>query len=122
MRTSLPLDVDGKTVEGAIYQAVEEPGYFYVAEGDAMLRLGTPWPYSPRVGGLSMHAPKSRNFIVCLRFQRGGVPFRSSASVIRGVVRWKGSSDRLPLGAAPARGSFAWRLAQARRPSPCPSA
>jgi hypothetical protein len=91
VRTSLPLAVDGKTVEGAVYQAVELPGYFYVADGDAMLRVGARWPYSPDVGGLSMHAPRSRHFIVCLHFQRGGVPFRSSTPVIKGEIRWKGN-------------------------------
>jgi hypothetical protein len=94
VRTSLPLGVDGKTVEGAVYQAVEEPGYFYVVVGDATLRLGAPCPYSPGVGGFSMHAPKSRNFIGILHFQRGGVPFRSSTPVVRGEVRWKGGTSR----------------------------
>jgi hypothetical protein len=97
VRTSLPLVVDGSTIDGAVYEAVEMPGYFYVAEGDAMLRLGTPWPYSPGVGGLSMHAPRSRSFIVCLHFQRGGVPFRSSTPVIKGEIRWKGHPGRLRL-------------------------
>jgi hypothetical protein len=54
VRTSLPLEVDGKTVDGAVYQALEEPGYFYVAVGDATLRVGAPCPYSPGVGGFSI--------------------------------------------------------------------
>jgi hypothetical protein len=58
LRTSLPLDVDHKSVKGAVYQAVEKPEYFYVARGDAMLKLDTKWAYSPGVGGFSMHAPK----------------------------------------------------------------
>jgi hypothetical protein len=94
VRTSVPLHVDGRNIEGSVYQAIEVPEYFYVAEGDAMLRLGTPWPYSPGVGGLSMHAPRSRNFIVCLHFQRGGVPFRFSTPVTKGEIHWKGHARR----------------------------
>ncbi len=71
VRTSLPLQVNGKTVKGAIYQAIEKPDYFYVVNGDAMLQLDTKWAYSPAVGGFSMHAPKSRNFIVCLNLSGG---------------------------------------------------
>ena len=90
VRTSLPLDMGEKTLQGAVYQAVEKPGVFYVANGDAMLKLGTTWAYNPGVGGFSMYAPKSRNFIVCFNFVDGGVPFLSSSPVRKGVVTWKG--------------------------------
>jgi len=93
VRTSLPLNVGEKTVEGAIYQAVEKPEVFYVVTGDAMLKLGTRWAYNPGVGGFSMHAPKSRNFIVCFNFVNGGVPFLSSSPVNKGVVTWKGHAE-----------------------------
>lgn len=89
VRTSLPLNVDKNIVQGAVYQAVEKPDYFYVVNGDAMLKLGTTWAYSPGVGGFSMHALKSRNFIVCLNLD-GGVPFLSSSPVKRGEVTWNG--------------------------------
>lgn len=91
VRTSLPLSMDGKTVEGVIYQAVELPDYFYIVQGDAMLKIGTPWPFNPGVGGFSLYAPRSRNFIICLDFQKGGVPFLSSSPVIKGEVIWKGN-------------------------------
>jgi hypothetical protein len=89
VRTSLPLQVDKKTVQGAVYQGVEKTDYFYVVNGDAMLKLGTTWAYSPGVGGFSMYAPKSRNFIVCLNLD-GGVPFLSSSPVQKGKVTWNG--------------------------------
>lgn len=89
VRTSLPLRVDQSTVEGAVYQAVEKPNYFYVVNGDAVLKLGTKWAYNPGVGGFSMHAPKSRDFIVCLNLD-GGVPFLSSSPVQKGTVTWGG--------------------------------
>jgi hypothetical protein len=89
VRTSLPLKVDGKIIEGAIYQSLENPDYFYVVRGDAMLQLGTRWAYNPGVGGFSAHAPQSRNFIVCLNIT-GGVPFLSSSPVQRGPVSWNG--------------------------------
>jgi hypothetical protein len=89
VRTSIPLKVDKTIVRGAVYQAVEKPDYFYVVNGDAILRLGATWAYNPGVGGFSMHAPKSRNFIVCLNLG-GGVPFLSSSAVRKGKVTWNG--------------------------------
>jgi hypothetical protein len=97
VRTSLPLTIGNSVVEGAIYQAVERPDFFYVIKGDAMLRLGKPWPYSPGVGGFSLHAKKARNFLVGLNFQEGGVPFLSSSPVQKGKVAWKGNDwSRFP--------------------------
>jgi len=69
------------------------PDVFYVVNSDAMLRLGTRWAYNPGVGGFSMHAPKSRNFIVCFNFVEGGVPFLSSSPVRRDDVTWMGHND-----------------------------
>jgi hypothetical protein len=89
VKTSLPLQVDKKIVQGAVYQGVEKTDYFYVVNGDAMLKLGTTWSYSPGVGGFSMYALKSRNFIVCLNLG-GGVPFLSSSPVRRAKVSWNG--------------------------------
>ena len=73
VRTSLSLEVYKTIVQGAVYQSVEKPDYFYIVNGDAMLRLGTKWAYNPGVDG-SMHAPRSRNFIVCLNVG-GECPF-----------------------------------------------
>jgi hypothetical protein len=91
VRTSLPLTVDNKVVDGAVYQAIEKPQFFYVVNSDAILELGTKWAYNPGVGGFSMHAPQSRNFIVCLNLS-GGVPFLSSSPVVKGKVMWKGNN------------------------------
>jgi hypothetical protein len=90
VRTSLPLKIADHVVEGAVYQSFEEPGFFYISQGDAMLRIGARWAYSPGVGGFSMHAPRSKDFIVCLNFVSGGVPFLSSSPVQRAVVTWRG--------------------------------
>jgi hypothetical protein len=97
VRTSLPLTIGDSTVDGAMYQAVEKPDFFYVVKGDAMLRLGKQWPYSPGVGGFSMHGTKRRDFLLCLNFQEGGVPFLSSSPVRKGRVAWKGGAEsRVP--------------------------
>jgi hypothetical protein len=88
VRTSLPLTVDSKTIEGAVYQAFEKPEIFYIVNGDTVLELGARWAYNPGVGGFSVHAPKSRNFIVCLNLS-GGVPYMSSSPVVKGKVIWK---------------------------------
>ena len=93
VRTSIPLQMGEKTLQGSVYQAVEKPKVFYVVNGDAMLKVGTKWAYNPGVGGFSMHAPKSRNFIVCFHFVNGGVPFLSSSPVRTGVVTWKRHND-----------------------------
>ncbi|MGA2237045.1 MAG: hypothetical protein ABSG23_16385 [Terriglobales bacterium] len=92
VRTSLSLKVGDASVEGAVYQAVEKPEFFYVVNSDAILKLNTKWAYNPGVGGFSMHAPKSRRFIVCLNLD-GGVPFLSSSPVKKGVVTWNGHDD-----------------------------
>ena len=93
VRTSLPLQMAEKTVQGSVYQSIEKPDVFYVVNSDAMLKLGTTWAYNPGVGGFSMHAPKSRSFIVCFHFVDGGVPFLSSSPVRKGVVTWNGHDD-----------------------------
>jgi hypothetical protein len=46
VRTSLPLQVDQTTVEGAVYQALEKPNYFSVVHGDAVLQLDARWAYN----------------------------------------------------------------------------
>jgi hypothetical protein len=89
VRTSLALKVDEQKIQGVIYESVENPDYFYIVNSDAMLRIGTRWAYNPGVGGFSAHAPKSRNFIVCLNMA-GGVPFLSSSPVKKGLVTWNG--------------------------------
>jgi hypothetical protein len=92
--TSLRLEVGSRNVDGAVYQAVEKPEFFYIVNGDVMLKIGSQWAYSPGVGGFSMHALKSRNFIVSLNFASGGVPFLSSSPVRKGIVTWNGDDDR----------------------------
>jgi hypothetical protein len=92
LRTSLLLKVGDASVEGAVYQAAEKPEFFYVVNSDAILKLNTKWAYNPGVGGFSMHAPKSRHFIVCLNLG-GGVPFLSSSPVKKGVMTWNGHDD-----------------------------
>jgi hypothetical protein len=93
VRTSLPLKMRDRSVKGAIYQAVEKSDFFYVVNSDAMLKVGATWPYNPGVGGFSMHAPNSRNFIVCFNFVEGGVPMLSSSPVLKGAVTWNGHGD-----------------------------
>jgi hypothetical protein len=95
VRTSVRLKVNDSEVEGAVYRAVEKPQFFYVVNGDAMLELNLPFAYNPGVGGFSMHAQKSRNFIVALNMA-GGVPFLTSSPVRLGKVSWMGHDyDRL---------------------------
>jgi hypothetical protein len=89
-RTSLPLTAEGQTFEGEVFQAVEIPEFFYVVRSDAMLRIGTRYPYSPGAGGFSAHAPRSRRFIACLNFERDGVPFLSSSPVRKARISWGG--------------------------------
>jgi hypothetical protein len=90
VRTSLPLQIGKREVQGMVYQCVEEPALFYVLEGDAMLKIGARWPFNPGVGGFSIHAPKSKDFIVALNFAREGVPFLSSSPVLKAAVEWRG--------------------------------
>ena len=91
VRTSIPILSNGKVIEGRVYQSVEKSDMFYIAEGDLMFKMSSSHPYSPGVGGFSMHSPKSKNFIVCLNCLGGGVPALSSSKVIIGRVKWKGT-------------------------------
>ena len=91
-RTSIALISDGQAIEGRVYHSLEYPDMYYVAEGDLMFVLGRDHPYSPGVGGFSMHSPSSGNFIVCLNCLGGGVPALQSSEVLRGVVKWRGAS------------------------------
>ncbi len=91
VRTTIILNQGGTEINGAIYQALEKPNYFYIVNADSMLKIGKKHPYSPGVGGFSMHRPKSKNFIVCLNFQSGGVPAFSSTPVKKGPVSWQGN-------------------------------
>jgi hypothetical protein len=65
-QTSLSLDVDGRQLDGAIYRQVDDPTCFYALPSDSMLKLGTQWAASPGVGGFSIHAPRSKRFLVAL--------------------------------------------------------
>jgi len=90
VKTDLKLDIKGMEKQGEVYHALEEPDYFYIVASDAMLIIGAPHPYSPGVGGFSMHRPESKNFIVCLNLQPGGVPVHSGAKVVVGKNIWNG--------------------------------
>jgi len=92
VRTTLKFKMNDVDINGSVYQALECPSCFYVVEGDVMLKIGARWAASAGVGGFSMHAPKSRNFIVCLNFLCDGVPFLSSSPVVKGKVSWMGSN------------------------------
>ena len=97
LRTSLVLSVGGADRPGNVYRRSDRAEQFYVVSGDVMLVTGERYPFNPGVGGLSMHAPKSKHFIACLNCQDVGVPVLSSSPVTLGVVEWKGHSDRSRL-------------------------
>ena len=91
VRTTLPLAVRESTVQGAVYQAVEKPSYFYVVPADVILEIGSDYPRDGGSGGFSVHAPKSRNFIVALNCCRAGVLVGQSTSpIIKGKITWNG--------------------------------
>jgi hypothetical protein len=67
---------------------MDKPQYYYIAEGDIMLDLNKKYAYNPGVGGFEMYSPKSRNFIVCINFQPGGVPVARHSEIGRDKVWW----------------------------------
>jgi len=91
------LKVDNRTVKGTVYQTVQKPDLFYVANNDVMLKLATRWAYGRGDGGFSMHAQKSRNYLVCLNLNGAIRLVDSSSMVQRGVVTWKGFDVLIPL-------------------------
>ncbi|QDP01515.1 hypothetical protein [Thalassotalea sp. PS06] len=74
VRTDLILYKRGEAVAGRIYQSLEYPDLYYIAEGDVLFDLNQGTMTSPGTGGFSMHSPSSKDFIVSLNFQKG-VPF-----------------------------------------------
>jgi len=90
VQTDLPLESNACSLSGKVYQSLEDESLYYVAEGDVMLKIGEKHPFSPAVGGFSMHAPDSKHFIACLNCLSGGVLVRNSSEVTKGVVTWKG--------------------------------
>ena len=97
VRTDLALTKDGKELRGLVYRRVDQPSYYYVSEGDVMFDLKERFIYNPGVGGFSMHSPKSRDFIVCLNFQKSGVPFLRHSEIMKSNVWWftRGEFNRL---------------------------
>ena len=94
VRTSINMQANGEWMTGAVYQALDKRDYFYVAPGDAMLRVGAMRPLSPGVGGFSMHTPASKDFIACFNCFTGGVPFVFGTSITLGPVKWYGDRSR----------------------------
>jgi len=90
VKTDLKPNINDVERQGEVYEALEEPGYFYVVPSDAMLIIGAPHPYSPGVNGFSMHRSTSKNFIVCLNLQPGGVPIHSGTKIVIGKNVWNG--------------------------------
>jgi len=94
--TDLPLESMGAQIEGKVYQSLEDTELFYVSDTDVMLKIGEKHPFSPGVGGFSMHADNTKQFIVCLHCLSGGVLVRHSTPVSKGIVEWYGRKvDRL---------------------------
>ncbi len=96
-QTTLPLTANGATLRGQVYRRLDKPEFFYVLNADVILEVGTEHPYNPGVGGFSIHAPRSRKYLVCLNCQESGVPVLTSSPVTMGDVRWNGHEDRLRL-------------------------
>lgn len=92
--TSVVLEIDGNSTENTVYKAVLDKDVFYVAAGDTMLKVGNRWPTSPGGGGFSMHAPRSKKFVVCLNCYLEGVPHHSGTKVRMGPVSWTGHDYR----------------------------
>jgi hypothetical protein len=90
-KTSIQVNSAEKIINGRVYQCVEKPEVFYVAEGDLMFEIGGSYPHSPGVNGFSMHWPESKNFIVCLNCRGGGVPAYKSTKIIIGKIKWQGT-------------------------------
>lgn len=91
VKTDIVLKTPSVIKSDLVYQCIEKPELYYVSHGDLMFKLNSKYPYSPGVGGFSMHSPKSKNFIVCLNCSDGGVPNLKSGPVKKGIIKWYGS-------------------------------
>lgn len=99
-RTDIPFVRDGERVNGGVYCPVGKfTGRYYVPEGDAVILVPEKAVISQGCGGFSIHAPKSRNFIVALYFETPCVPILRHGEIQRGKIWFYSSKsfDRFAL-------------------------
>jgi hypothetical protein len=99
-RTDLPLSRDGERIDGAVYRPLGRfSDWYYVSDGDVVIAASEHAILSPGCGGFSMHAPKSRNFIVALYFGTPCVPIRRHSEIGVGKIWYyaEKSFDRLAI-------------------------
>lgn len=90
-RTDLPLVKDGKRITGTVYQCVERPHLFYVANSYSCLDFKNPHIGTASVGGISIHPYKGRAVLLCLNWT-GGLGY--AVQKITGKrATWKGNHD-----------------------------
>jgi hypothetical protein len=65
VRTDLPLFKDGSKVSDAIYQRIDKPQFYYIADEDIMFNVERQFMIGCGAGGFSIRSPKLRNFILC---------------------------------------------------------
>lgn len=88
-RTDIPLWRDSVRIDGAVYHPISSPSdWYYIADSDTILILSDHAIISPGCGGFSLHAPKSRSFIVAQYFTSPCVPVLRHSDIDRGKVWW----------------------------------
>jgi hypothetical protein len=86
VRTDLPLFKDGSKVSDAIYQRIDKPQFYYIADEDIMFNVERQFMIGCGADGFSIHSPKLRNFILCSYPYSPEVPIGRHSDVRRGSM------------------------------------
>jgi hypothetical protein len=89
--TDLPVLKNGRPLTGSVYQCVERPEFFYVADSDTGIDFKTNYIFRFGGGGGSLHAPKDRSVIICLNTFSGLTYVQSKFEGRK--AEWKGNDD-----------------------------
>jgi hypothetical protein len=89
--TDLPILKDGRRITGSVYQCVERPEFFYVADSDTGIDFKTRYIFKFGGGGGSLHAPKDRSVVICLNTFSGLTYVESK--IDEKSAEWKGNDD-----------------------------
>jgi hypothetical protein len=89
--TNLPILKAGRRITGSVYQCVERPEFFYVADSDTGIDFKTRYIFKFGGGGGSLHAPRDRSVVVCLN-TFSGLTYAES-KIGEKKAEWKGNDD-----------------------------
>ncbi|MEO5720520.1 MAG: hypothetical protein ABIR71_03490 [Chthoniobacterales bacterium] len=89
--TDLPILKNGRRITGSVYQCLERPEFFYVADSDTGIDFKTDYIFKFGGGGGSLHAPRDRSVVICVNTFSGLTYVESKIGEEK--AEWKGNDD-----------------------------